>query len=118
MQAAQSYSDQRTVKKSTISQYFSTSTCVCDCGGQTQNGICTQCLQPDNRQRSAFILSEKIYQLDRNLSLCQEICRSCCGRSFENNCASLDCPILFMLNQRRRNFKETDYFRQLLVEHF
>lgn len=112
------FGENRVAKKSTISQYFSTSTCVCDCGGQTKNGICPDCLQPKRRQRSALILSDKIYKLERKLQLCEEICRSCFGRAFNIDCTSLDCPVLFMRNRRQRDAREIDHFRQLLVEHF
>lgn len=110
--------EQGASKKSTISQYFSTTNCVCDCGGQTQAGICSKCLRAENRQKSTLIISDKICQLDRKVNLCQEICSSCCGRAFQTKCTSLDCPVLFMLNRWQRDSKQMDYFRQLLAENF
>lgn len=105
-------------KKSTISQYFSTTTCVCDCGGQAKAGICDECLRPARQQRSVLVLSEKMFQLDRKLNLCESICRSCCARANQIGCISIDCPVLFMLNRRQRDSKEIHYFRQLLMENF
>lgn len=110
--------DGRTAKKSTISQYFSTSTCVCDCGGQAKDGVCNECLQPNRRQRSVIILSDKIFQLERKLQLCEEICKSCYGRCTDIDCSTLDCPVLFMRNRRQRDAREVGHFRQLLIDHF
>lgn len=107
-----------THKKSTISQYFSTTNCACDCGGHTQNGICNDCLKPERRQSSAFILNEKCLRLERKLHLCREICASCCGQSTDTKCLSLDCSVLFMLNRWERDSKQIDFYRQLLCEQF
>lgn len=107
-----------TMKKSTISQYFSSTNCVCDCGGHTQNGICSMCLEPRRRQQSVLILNDKCMQLERKLNLCLEICSACCGQTVENKCKSLDCSVLFMLNQYQRESKQIHFYRQLLRKHF
>lgn len=50
-------------KKSTISQYFSTTNCITECGNQTRKGICENCLQQP--QKSLVILHDKITKLER-----------------------------------------------------
>lgn len=50
-------------KKSTISQYFSTTTCVTDCGNQTQQGICTNCLQTP--QKTVIVMYDKMAKLEQ-----------------------------------------------------
>lgn len=44
-------------KKSTISQYFSTTSCAC-CSNQTREGLCEACF--NNRQTSMVILQNKV----------------------------------------------------------
>lgn len=105
-------------KKSTISQYFSTTNCVCDCGGHTQNGICDICLRSERKQLSAVILADKCLQLERKVNLCLEICGSCCGQNTDKKCTSLDCSVLFMLNRWKRDSKQIEFYRQLLSEMF
>lgn len=105
-------------KKSTISQYFSTTNCVCECGNQTQTGICTACLQLENQQRTVAVLTDKSFQLERKENICKKICQSCCNHSVEINCQSLDCPVLFVLNQWSRESRQTKFYRELLHEHF
>lgn len=103
-------------KKSTISQYFSTANCACDCGNRTQNGICKNCVLPERRQLSAIVLIDKSLRLERSHSLCTDICMSCCGQRVDTKCISLDCPVLFMLNRWQREIRQTDFYRQLLQE--
>lgn len=105
-------------KKSTISQYFSSTNCVCDCGEHTQNGICKKCLEPRRAQQTVLILNDKCMQLERKLNLCLEICTSCCGQLVDSKCMSLDCSVLFMLNRWKRESKQIDFYRQLLCKHF
>lgn len=105
-------------KKSTISQYFSSTNCVCDCGEHTKNGICSNCLKPHRRQQSALILSDKCMQMERKLRLCLDICASCCGNSVDTKCMSLDCSVLFMLNRWERDSKQIQFYRQLIEQHF
>lgn len=105
-------------KKSTISQYFSSTNCICDCGEHTQNGICSNCLQPHRKQQSIMILMDKCMQLERKLNLCQELCSSCCGQLVDNKCQSLDCSVLFMLNRWKRDSKQIQFYRQILAKHF
>lgn len=116
--AAATTTTSTTVKKSTISQYFSSTNCVCDCGGHTQNGICSTCLEPRHRQQSVLILNDKCMQLERKLKLCLEICSACCGQFIDTKCRSLDCSVLFMLNQYQRESKQIQFYRQLLHKHF
>lgn len=103
-------------KKSTISQYFSTTSCVIDCGEQTQNGICANCQRQPHK--SAVILSLKVTHLERKFSMAQRLCESCCGRSYHTDCNSLDCPVLFVSNTWKRENKQLEYFRELLERQF
>lgn len=103
-------------KKSTISQYFSTTSCVSDCGEQTQNGICANCQR--HPQKSAVILSLKVNNLERKFNMAQRLCASCCGRSYHIDCNSLDCPVLFVSNGWKRENKQVEYFRELLEGQF
>ncbi|XP_055316014.1 DNA polymerase zeta catalytic subunit isoform X2 [Sitodiplosis mosellana] len=105
-------------KKSTISQYFSSTNCVCDCGEHTQNGICSKCLAPRRRQQSVLILTDKSMQLERKLNLCLEMCSSCCGQLVDSKCQSLDCSVLYMLNRWKRESKQIHFYQQLLSKHF
>lgn len=105
-------------KKSTISQYFSTTNCVCECGEHTQNGICSGCLEPRRIQQSVVILNDKCMQLERKLNLCLEMCSTCCGQLVDSKCKSLDCSVLFMSNRWKRESKQINFYRQLLTKHF
>lgn len=51
-------------KKSTISQYFSVTSCAC-CDKQTQDGLCASCLQ--NVQKSMVILQDKVKLWEKKL---------------------------------------------------
>ncbi|XP_053692962.1 DNA polymerase zeta catalytic subunit [Sabethes cyaneus] len=103
-------------KKSTISQYFSTTSCIGDCGQQTHRGVCDKCLQ--NPQRTVCYVADKINRLERRVELGEKMCKSCCQRSFETACISLDCPIVFVLNQRKREHDQVQYYRNLVEELF
>lgn len=103
-------------KKSTISQYFSTTSCATDCGEQTQNGICANCQRQP--RKSAVILSLKVNHLERKNNMAQRLCESCCGRSYHIDCSSLDCPVLFVRNVWKRENKQSEYFRELLDGQF
>lgn len=104
------------VKKSTISQYFSTTNCATDCGEQTQNGICAKCQQQPHK--TSVILSRKIIELERKNVMAQRLCESCCGRSNHIDCNSLDCSVLFVRNDWKREYKQVQYFRELLEQQF
>lgn len=53
----------RISKKSTISQYFSTTNCITECGNQTRKGICENCLQKP--QMTLVKLHDKITKLEK-----------------------------------------------------
>lgn len=103
-------------KKSTISQYFATNSCAADCGTQTRMGVCDECCKQPCR--TATVLSVKMANLDRKLACVQKLCQSCCGRSTECRCCSLDCPVFYVLNECERAHEQNKYFRELLAEHF
>ncbi|EAT38236.1 AAEL009851-PA [Aedes aegypti] len=103
-------------KKSTISQYFSTTSCIGDCGNQSHSGVCTECRK--RPQRTVTYVMDKINRLERRVELCEKMCRSCCQRNFETACISLDCPVLFVLNQRTREYAQVQYYRDLLEQMF
>ncbi|XP_058450241.1 DNA polymerase zeta catalytic subunit [Malaya genurostris] len=103
-------------KKSTISQYFSTTSCVADCGNQTHRGVCNQCLRKP--QHTVGYVADKINRLERRVELSEKMCKSCCQRTFETACASLDCPVLFVLNRQNREYAQVQYYRDLMEEMF
>uniref|UniRef100_A0A1B6DGY7 DNA polymerase n=4 Tax=Clastoptera arizonana TaxID=38151 RepID=A0A1B6DGY7_9HEMI len=97
-------------KKSTISQYFSTMNCVV-CQKLTQNGVCLDCqVRP---QIVALTLSTKLSLWERRYSLLNKICQSCCRRTEDINCISLDCPVLYQRNQAIRDMNQADFINQL-----
>ncbi|CAD7014327.1 unnamed protein product [Ceratitis capitata] len=103
-------------KKSTISQYFSATNCIVDCGRQTKQGICEDCgRQP---QRTFVTLYGKMAKIERGYQLVQQICQACCGRVGEINCCSLDCPVLYMTEVKRRDLQQLEHMRKLLAERF
>ncbi|XP_037888398.1 DNA polymerase zeta catalytic subunit isoform X1 [Glossina fuscipes] len=91
-------------KKSTISQFFSTINCVLDCGRQTKHGICMECAR--NAQYSVSVLQMKISKIERGFLTTQQICQSCSGRVGNINCQSLDCPVVFVTEVKRRDLKQ------------
>lgn len=103
-------------KKSTISQFFSTINCVLDCGRQTKHGICLECAR--NARRSVSVLQMKISKIERGFLTTQQICQSCSGRVGNINCQSLDCPVVFVTEVKRRDLKQVTYLRKLLDENF
>ncbi|XP_034653453.1 DNA polymerase zeta catalytic subunit isoform X3 [Drosophila subobscura] len=102
--------------KSTISQYFSTTSCVIDCGRQTKAGICTECLR--NATKCVVMLADKVARLERGHQLTQQICQSCCGRAGSLQCDSLDCPVRYVLEVKRRDLQQIGHIRRLLEENF
>lgn len=106
-------------KKSTISQYFSTTSCPTDCGAQTQSGtLCVDCLASPSH--SVTLLTSKIARLERQRSQLRRVCSSCCGRPFREDiaCRSLDCPVLYVATNCGRQFEEVIFLRQVLSEHY
>ncbi|XP_050100857.1 DNA polymerase zeta catalytic subunit [Anopheles aquasalis] len=109
-------SDQQQAKKSTISQYFSTTSCIVDCGRKTHNGVCKECR---NRPQYALVhIMNKVNKLERRLEFTEKMCRSCCQRTFESACISLDCPVVFSLNRRQLEVKQAQYYRDLVEQMF
>ncbi|XP_023293724.2 DNA polymerase zeta catalytic subunit isoform X1 [Lucilia cuprina] len=103
-------------KKSTISQFFSTTNCIVDCGRQTKRGICMECSQ--NSTRSMIILQSKISKIERSYLATQHICQACCGRVGDLKCGSLDCPVLYVLEVKRRDLQQIMHFRNIVEERF
>ncbi|XP_017012504.2 DNA polymerase zeta catalytic subunit isoform X1 [Drosophila takahashii] len=102
--------------KSTISQYFSTTSCVIDCGRQTKAGICQDCLK--NASKCVVVLADKTARLERGYQLTRQICQACCGRLGSLQCDSLDCPVLYVLEGKRRELQQIEHFHKLLADHF
>ncbi|KAH8290298.1 hypothetical protein KR054_001671 [Drosophila jambulina] len=102
--------------KSTISQYFSTTSCIIDCGRQTKAGICPDCLR--NASKCVVVLSDKTARLERGYHLTRQICQACCGRLGDLQCDSLDCPVLYVLEGKRRELQQIGHIQKLLEEHF
>jgi len=102
--------------KSTISQYFSTTSCIIDCGRQTKAGICADCAS--NSSKCVVTLQSRLAQLERGYRLTQQICQSCCGRLGEGHCNSIDCPVLYVLEVKRRELQQIPHIRKQLEERF
>ena len=81
-------------RKATISQYFSSSTCpLCD-EPIAYQGLCTTCAS--NRQTTAFSLSSMVRLKEKDYLELVTLCQSCTGTThLEQNCISLDCPVLY-----------------------
>jgi DNA polymerase zeta len=102
-------------KKTTITQFFNSTNCAaCDC--YTDKEICENCRK--NSQKSTYVLSCKIFNVERKFIAAKTICESCCNRNYENECISLDCPNLYSLTQIKREYKQTTHFRNILSELF
>ncbi|XP_072391181.1 DNA polymerase zeta catalytic subunit isoform X2 [Diabrotica undecimpunctata] len=99
-------------KKSTISQYFSTSNCV-SCEEQTQIGICEQC--QSRPQTTMVTLMEKMRNWEKNSQNILMVCQSCTSSPMEVKCISLDCPVYYRRIQTSRDEQQTTYIRQLLA---
>ena len=103
----------RSTKKGTISQFFSTSSCA-TCDKQCHQSICNDCKR--DSQKTVLALSEKIFELERKKMEINRICDSCCLRSFDTDCESLDCPVLYARFRSDRDAKQIQYYREILDE--
>ncbi|XP_017786334.1 PREDICTED: DNA polymerase zeta catalytic subunit [Nicrophorus vespilloides] len=97
--------------KTTISQYFATTSCAC-CTQQTKDGVCCKCWQ--NPQKVAMILQEKLRIWERNYYETKKICQSCCNRSTDLCCNSLDCPVLYRSYQTGKDLQQSEFVRGLM----
>lgn len=107
-------------KKSTIAQYFATTGCPTDCGAQTKDDLCAECRR--RPQTTAVILSAKMAATDRRLGLLQRTCASCCAGPLANGtqavrCESLDCPVLHVLCNARREHAQVAYWREIMAKY-
>ncbi|XP_055919384.1 DNA polymerase zeta catalytic subunit isoform X2 [Eupeodes corollae] len=100
------------IKKSTISQYFSSTKCIVDCGRQTKETICSFC--STDVTNSLVTLEDKISKLERAFFLTQFICQSCCGRPYSITCTSFDCPVLYVLEMRKRELSNIHQMRNII----
>ncbi|CAG9858268.1 unnamed protein product [Phyllotreta striolata] len=98
-------------KKTTISQYFSTSCCV-SCEEQTQTGICQNCVSKP--QETVYVLMEKLRMWEMSYHNIIKICQTCTSSVNEVKCISLDCPVYYKRIQTGRDELQTNYVRQLL----
>ncbi|KAL5288058.1 REV3L family protein [Megaselia abdita] len=103
-------------KKSTISQYFNSTNCITECGNQTKQGICGECLK--DSQKVVTSIFEKISTIERNVENIKEICQSCCQRRNNISCQSLVCPVLYVLKIKEREYNQILLLQKLLQEHF
>ncbi|XP_045467770.1 DNA polymerase zeta catalytic subunit isoform X2 [Harmonia axyridis] len=102
-------------KKSTISQYFVSTLCAI-CGVQTQYGLCNDCQKKP--QQTVTILNERARQWEASYNNCKLICSSCTQILEDTKCISLDCPVLYRLNQTNRDLQQADHIRHLLSQYF
>lgn len=103
-------------KSSTISQYFNSTNCVIECGNQTKQGICGECLK--DSQKVAVSIFNKISNIERNSENIKEICRSCCQRRDNISCQSLVCPVLYVLKIKEREYNQILLLQKLISECF
>lgn len=99
-------------KRSTISQYFSNTECIADCGRQAKKVICDQCKKEP--QKVAYVVQSKMRIIERKFRQVEQICQSCCGRQHETTCSSLDCPVLYVRTKRQRKFQQLDFLDDCL----
>ncbi|KYM99710.1 DNA polymerase zeta catalytic subunit [Cyphomyrmex costatus] len=97
--------------KSTILQFFSSTSCI-TCGEQTNKEICPDCLLQPNR--TVLVLLEKIKQLERNYQQITTICHSCIRRLGDVECVSLDCPVLYRMAQARKELAQVSYMNNII----
>lgn len=101
-------------KKSIISHFFSSTNCVI-CESTCEKSICDNCKE-NNTHSSLILLSNKIYAVEKKLMAVKQICETCCGRSIETDCISMDCPNLYALTNIKREYKQVDFWRNILNE--
>lgn len=100
-------------RKGTISQFFSTTTCV-TCDNQTHQNICARCRS--DSQKTVLVITEKILNLERKAATIKAICESCCRRGFDTDCISLDCPVLYTSIRAKRELNQVELYRDILEE--
>lgn len=71
-----------------------------------------------NSTRSMIVLQSKIAKIERSYLSTQYICQACCGRVGDLKCGSLDCPVLYVLEVKRRDLQQIMHFRNLVEERF
>ncbi|CAH2007335.1 unnamed protein product [Acanthoscelides obtectus] len=98
-------------KKSTISQYFSTTSCVV-CGEQTQTAICEKCTKKP--QLTMVTLMEKMRHWEQYHQNVDLICQTCTLRQTEIKCISMDCPVYYRRIQTGRDVQQTEWLRSQL----
>lgn len=96
-----------------ISRFFATTSCV-TCDNQTRDKICEPCRK--NSQSTVLTLSEKIFKLERKSRGTRQICESCCRRSFDTDCISLDCPVLYASIGAERDAQQISIYQEVLDE--
>ncbi|CRK90677.1 CLUMA_CG004378, isoform A [Clunio marinus] len=104
-----------TTRKGTISQFFSTSSCV-TCENPCQENVCSNC--KSDSQKTVLAITMKSLNMERKLSSIKSICDSCCRRNFDTDCISLDCPVLYASYRAKRDYKQVQYLREVLDDEF
>lgn len=100
-------------RKATIAQYFRSVQCLA-CGVLTPLTLCQDCqLTPSH---SLSLLSQNIGKLERKYQILQKICDSCCGRNYETDCVSLDCPVFFRRHQAKNDKMQTNILYTTIAE--
>lgn len=106
-------SSSSSTRKGTISQFFTTTNCA-TCDNQSHQSVCGDCRS--DSQKTVFTLTRKIGALEQRTSSLKRICDSCCRRSFETDCISLDCPVLYASVKAKRDHKQIKFYRDILDE--
>lgn len=104
------------VKKATISQYFATVSCAVCHDQSCTSGVCDRCRE--RPQTVAVSLAAQLHGWERRRHLVLRVCQSCCGRSNNIDCRSLDCPVLYARADAERQLAHEPVFRKLQQEYF
>ncbi|CAH1777995.1 unnamed protein product [Owenia fusiformis] len=103
-------------KKGMISQYFSTMNCAI-CEELTKNNVCDACRR--DPQNVVTTLNTKISKWERAFNSISQICASCQGVPQDNqNCTSLDCPLLFRLHRGKQDMVKAEQYREFIAKLF
>ncbi|RZF41267.1 hypothetical protein LSTR_LSTR010495 [Laodelphax striatellus] len=91
--------------------------CCAVCHDQScTSGVCDRCRE--RPQTVAVSLAAQLHGWERRRHLVLRVCQSCCGRSNNIDCRSLDCPVLYARADAERQLAHEPVFRKLQQEYF
>lgn len=105
--------DTGALRKTTISQYFESSSCLLCDEPAGANGICPSCAA--NKQKSALMLNSLRRLREKDFTDIVKICLFCsANRGIEQECISMDCPVFYRRVKTSRNFLMAEKLREVL----